>query len=94
MKTSKLYKLLYLIPFPMFAVSFILNIMCFRRETLGFYIHKRDKENSKRCLRQIHLGETEQEYNKMYDDLVNFDKENYVDISKDNYLGSAKASTK
>lgn len=63
MKDSKLYKLLYLLPVPMFATSFLLNIMCFRRETMGYYIHKKDKENSIRAIRQIYMGETDLDYN-------------------------------
>ena len=51
MKQSSLFKWLYLLPIPMFGASFLLNVMCFRRESLGYYIHKKDKENSMRALR-------------------------------------------
>ena len=63
MKESHLYKILYLLPIPMFGASFLLNIMCFRRETLGFYVHRKDKPNSIRAIRQIYMGETDREYN-------------------------------
>lgn len=36
---SDLYKYLYLLPVPLFGTAFVLAIMCFRRETPGFYIH-------------------------------------------------------
>jgi len=48
---SDLYKWLYLIPVPLFGTAFILAIMCFRRETPGFYIHKKDKVHAVRALR-------------------------------------------
>jgi MFS family permease len=40
---NDLFIYLYLIPVPLFAIAFILAIMCFRRETPGFYIHKKNK---------------------------------------------------
>ena len=49
--SSTLYKWLYLIPVPLFGTAFILAIMCFRRESPGFYIHKKDKLNAVRALR-------------------------------------------
>jgi len=48
---SDLFIYLYLIPVPLFATAFILAIMCFRRETPGFYVHKKDKEHSLRAIR-------------------------------------------
>jgi hypothetical protein len=48
---SDLYKYLYLIPVPLFGTAFILAIMCFRRESPGFYIHKKDKVHAVRALR-------------------------------------------
>ena len=86
-----LYKILYLIPFPMFALSFILNILCFRRETLGFYIHHKDKENSIRCIRQIHMGLNDEEYNEMYDDLIEDDELNYQE--PEDFLEAARRSS-
>jgi uncharacterized membrane protein YgcG len=91
MKASHLYKILYLLPIPMFATSFLLNIMCFRRETMGFYIHKKDKENSIRCLRQIYMGETIEEYNERYEEMCADDDLNYKDPG--DYLAAAKDST-
>ena len=91
MKDSKLYKILYLLPIPMFGSSFLLNIMCFRRETMGFYIHKKDKENSIRAIRQIYLGESIEEYNERYEEMCADDDLNYKDPG--DYLAAAKAST-
>lgn len=91
MKESKLYKILYLLPIPMFATSFLLNIMCFRRETMGFYIHRKDKENSIRAIRQIHMGESIEEYNERYEEMCADDDLNYKDPG--DYLAAAKAST-
>jgi MFS family permease len=72
---STLYKWLYLIPIVPFSVAFVLAIMCFRRESVGFYIHKQDKENSIRAIRQIHMGESHEEYAKRYKKLVDSEEE-------------------
>ena len=48
---NDLFKYLYLLPIPLFGMAFIHAIMCFRRETPGFYIHKKDKEQSIRAIR-------------------------------------------
>ena len=48
---NTLYKWLYLAPIPLFATASILTFMCFRRETVGFYIHEKEKEDSIRALR-------------------------------------------
>lgn len=90
MKESKLWKILYLLPIPMFATSFLLNIMCFRRETMGFYIHRKDKENSIRAIRQIHMGETTEEYNRRYEEMCADDDLNYREPG--DYLQAAKDS--
>tara|TARA_B110000285_G_scaffold222879_1_gene277619 strand:- start:1096 stop:1959 length:864 start_codon:yes stop_codon:yes gene_type:complete len=91
MKTSTAYKVLYLLPIPMFATSFLLNIMCFRRETMGYYIHRKDKENSIRCLRQIYMGESMEEYNERYEEMCADDDLNYKEPG--DYLAAAKDST-
>jgi len=91
MKDSKLYKLLYLLPVPMFATSFLLNIMCFRRETLGYYVHKKDKPNSIRAIRQIYMGEQDIDYNMRYDELCADDDLNYKEPG--DYLQAAKDAT-
>jgi MFS family permease len=48
---SDLYKYLYLVPVPLFGIAFLLAIMCFRRETPGFYLLKKNKEQAVRALR-------------------------------------------
>lgn len=72
---STLYKWLYLAPVPLFGIAFILAVMCFRRESVGFYIHKKDKVNSIRALRQIFMGRTPAEYAKQYKKMIDSDAE-------------------
>ena len=87
---STLYIWLYLIPVPLFATAFILAVMCFRRESPGFYVHKKDKEHAVRALRQIYLGERKSEYIKRYKKLVDSDEE-HPEPTND-FLKSAEAS--
>tara|TARA_B110000285_G_C14723607_1_gene423267 strand:+ start:108 stop:608 length:501 start_codon:yes stop_codon:yes gene_type:complete len=87
---SDLYKYLYLLPVPLFGTAFILAIMCFRRETPGFYIHKKDKMHAVRALRQIYLGEKKSEYIKKYKKMVDSDEEHPEEVH--DFLKSAEAS--
>jgi MFS family permease len=75
LEDSTLYKWLYVAPIPLFGTAFVLAIMCFRRESVGFYIHKKDKENSIRAIRQIFMGETDEDYAKRYKKMVESDEE-------------------
>lgn len=76
---STLYKWLYLAPIPLFGAAFVLAIMCFRRESVGFYIHKKDKVNSIRAIRQIFMGESNEEYAKRYKKMCDSDAEHPED---------------
>ena len=63
------WKMIYLIPLPLFTLALILTLCCMRHESLGYLVHKKKKEKTITALKSMWLGETRTEYKKRYREL-------------------------
>ena len=66
---NKDWKLIYLIPLPLFATALVLVLCCMRYESLGYLVQKKKKEKALESLKGMWLGETRTEYKKRYREL-------------------------
>lgn len=61
LKDSMLWKYLYFFPAPFMCISLFISVCCFRNETVGFLVDNAKEEEAKKALKQIYMGETDQE---------------------------------
>ena len=64
------WKILYMVPVPFLAASLFISVCCFRHETVGFLVSKGKKAAAKKALKQIYMGEDDDEYEERYKKLL------------------------
>lgn len=70
MGDNHLWKYLYLIPIPLLSLSLFICICCFRHESVGFLVSKGKKAAAIKALKQIFMGESDEEYEERYKKLL------------------------
>lgn len=70
MGNNHLWKTLYTVPIPFLVTSLFICICCFRHETVGFLVANGKKDAAKKALKQIYMGEEDEDYDERYKKLL------------------------
>lgn len=55
---------------PFLAISLFISVCCFRNESVGYLVDNAKEDAAKKALKQIYMGENDEEYQDRYDELA------------------------